>query len=390
MPSTPHLPAGGPDDEARRSLRLEALQQVASGLAREFDDLLSVVLVNGSLALESLPAGESAARPLLEELRAAAARCGDLVHRLMAFGGSDALALVSVDVVPLIGDVGVGAARAGGPALTVRPELPDRPLAALADPAALAFILQNLVSNAREALPAGGVLTLSASEAILEGRRATQLGLAGGSHVIISVADSGPGFTSEARRRVFEPFFTTKGRGTAVGLGLATSLGLARRQGGALEIEHQEGAGTTVRLFLRHAPAPATRAAAAPASAAGITILLVEDEELVRRAAVRILEREGYRVIEAFDGEEALEQFHRHRAAISLVVTDVVMPRMGGFQLAETLRGLQPSLPVLCMSGYAEGRHGTVQPLPVGIPFLHKPWRSAELLERVRALLDAR
>jgi CheY-like chemotaxis protein len=260
------------------------------------------------------------------------------------------------------------------------------------DPGQLEQVLVNLAINARDAMPAGGILTIGTDLVVLDGGRAGESAVEPGDYVLITVADTGFGMTAEVAARAFEPFFTTKGLGKGTGLGLATVYGIVTRAGGQVRVESRPGAGTTFEVYL-----PATSAPAAAAGRAVVeqrltcgtgTILLVEDDPAVRKLAERILTTAGYRVLVGVDGEHALAVARGH-ADIDLLVTDVIMPGMNGQQLADRLTDLRPGLPVVFTSAYTRGvLTNTADGRKVA--FLDKPFTAAALTEKVRSVLDSR
>ena len=252
-----------------------------------------------------------------------------------------------------------------------------------ADPSQIEQVIVNLAVNARDAMPGGGALTIETSN--VEHREL-------GRCAVLAITDTGVGMTDEERQKLFEPFFTTKGV-AGTGLGLATVDGVVAQSGGAIEVDTEPGVGTSFRIYLPRIdePAPA-RAEAEPldARAAGDeTILLVEDETIVRRLVAEILEDAGYTVLQAGDGNSALELVRRHKGALDLLVTDVVMPGMSGRDVATAISSLRPGLEVLYMSGYTDSaivKHGALDP---DTAFLQKPFSADDLTRKVRSLLDA-
>jgi CheY-like chemotaxis protein len=279
----------------------------------------------------------------------------------------------------------------------IRFAVAERLPSVLADPGAVEQMLLNLATNARDAMPEGGTLRLEvARERIRERAQSERSWLRAGDYVVISVTDSGTGMDTETRLRVFEPFFTTKPAGKGTGLGMPMVYGLMKQHGGYVLVDSAVGRGTTVRLLFPESAAPA-RAAPLPAEdrrspaadGRGQTILVVEDEEALRRAARRILERAGYRVLVAEDGEQALGILVAQRGGVDLVFTDMIMPKLGGRGLYDRVQAEFGRVRFLVASGYA-GRdvredHG----LPPQVPFINKPWTLEELVARVREVLDS-
>jgi CheY-like chemotaxis protein len=253
-------------------------------------------------------------------------------------------------------------------------------------------VLMNLAVNARDAMPEGGTLTIATSTVLLDAEAASRLGTLQGPCIVLSVGDTGTGMDEATRARIFEPFFTTKDPGKGTGLGLSTVYGIVQQAGGAIALESEPGVGTTFRIYLPAVEPAALREATAltgqPDGSGAETILLVEDEEPVRVLAKRILQEKGYLVIAANDGEEALDLSQRHEGPIHLLLTDVVMPRMGGKRLVTQLGPRRPDMQVLYMSGYTDdttlGEDLSGRP----IELLQKPFVPHQLTLRVREVLD--
>jgi CheY-like chemotaxis protein len=262
-----------------------------------------------------------------------------------------------------------------------------------ADRGQLEQVIMNLVVNARDAMPRGGKLIIEVQSTELDESYArTHPGVASGPHVMLAVTDTGIGMDEETRRRVFEPFFTTKEKGKGTGLGLATVYGIVRQSGGSIWVYSEPGKGTTFKLYLPRVE----DAMEAPPHIEGLpeggseTILLVEDEDMVRRMARDILETSGYRVLEAANGEEALRIVRGHEGPIHLLLTDVVMPGMGGREGAERLARSQPGMKVLYMSGYTDDAIVHQGVLAQGIAFIQKPLTPRALTRKIREVLDLR
>jgi CheY-like chemotaxis protein len=260
------------------------------------------------------------------------------------------------------------------------------------DPGQLEQVLVNLAINARDAMPAGGTLTIGTDRVVLDGGRAEELTVDPGDYVLVTVTDTGCGMTADVAARVFEPFFTTKDPGEGTGLGLSSVYGIVTRAGGQVRVDSRPGVGTTFELYLPSTaePAAAIGTAVEPQRLTGgsETILLVEDESAVRRLTERILTSTGYRVLVGVDGEDALDVARDH-ADIDLLVTDVIMPGMNGQQLADRVTDLRPGLPVIFTSAYTRGvlKHTGDDRT---VAFLDKPFTAADLTEKIRAVLDSR
>jgi CheY-like chemotaxis protein len=262
-----------------------------------------------------------------------------------------------------------------------------------ADPGQIEQVIMNLAVNARDAMPKGGKLTITTANITIDEALLRNFpGLSPGPYVLLVVSDTGTGMSEEVKAHIFEPFFTTKPVGKGTGLGLATCFGIVKQSCGHIEVYSELGKGTTFRVYLPLAqnisePIP-VRKTVAPALGGTETVLLVEDEPAVRELAVATLRERGYQVMEAANGEEGLRVAQQHQGTIDLVLTDVVMPIMGGKKMADALLGTRPELKILFTSGYAEeaiGQHGVLRR---GTAFLEKPYLTDTLVRRVREVLD--
>lgn len=262
-----------------------------------------------------------------------------------------------------------------------------------ADPAALEQILMNLVTNARDALPGGGQLRIEVGGAALDDEDCLSYGTEAipGEYVVLTVSDNGCGMDAETQRRMFEPFFTTKPVGQGTGLGMPIVYGLVKEHGGFVRAYSEVERGTTVRVYLPAVPGPASAAGALASQPRGgsETILLVEDDEALRRAGTRVLARFGYTVITAADGREAIETIRARAKPPDLIVSDVVMPRASGPEMLRSLREAGVATKVLFTSGYPARDVNSRTSLEPGVPFLAKPWTISDLVRRVREILDA-
>ncbi len=374
----------------RQSQRLESVGQLTGGVAHDFNNLLTVILGNAELLHEQLT-GNAKLAPLAEMVVSAGERGAQLTQRLLAFARRQALDPKAVDINQLVAEMDPLLRRSLGGHIEIELIRGAGLWPALVDPAQLDNALLNLCLNARDAMPDGGRLTIETGHAHLSADYAEQnADVRPGQYVMLAVSDTGTGIDPEHLRRVFEPFFTTKAKGKGTGLGLAMIYGFVKQTGGHVSVYSEPGVGTTFRLYLPRAPEAVTaagrRASGAPAEGGTETILLVEDDALVRRYAHDLLEGLGYRVVEAHGGVQALDVL-RTGQPIDLMFTDVVMPGMSGRHLADHAIVLRPGLKVLFTSGYTENaivHHGRLDP---GVQLLSKPYRREDLARRIREML---
>jgi PAS domain S-box-containing protein len=391
--------------QLHQSQRLESLGQLAGGVAHDFNNLLAAILNYVSFVDEEI-AAEIALRPSHESARlsavledvsqigAAAERAARLTHQLLAFGRREVIKPEIIDFNAIVAEVEELLRTTIGEHV----ELITRCAAdlghVLADRGQMEQVLLNLAVNARDAMPTGGTLIIDTGNfTVDDAYAAVDPQLEAGPYVRLRVADNGSGMSRETIERAFEPFFSTKPKEKGSGLGLATVYGIVNQAGGMVDLESDLGTGTTITILLPAVASiikqPDTPRQSTRRSHGGETILVVEDEDLVLDVATRILTRHGYRVLGARDGSEALELIQEHKGTIHLLLTDVVMPGLTGNQVAERVSELRPKIRVLYMSGYPESvitSQGVVQR---GIHLVLKPFVATDLLDHVRATLDA-
>jgi two-component system cell cycle sensor histidine kinase/response regulator CckA len=368
------------EEQLQQAQKMEAMGRLAGGIAHDFNNLLTAIKGNAAMVLDSLPAG-SPDWVCMQELDAAATRAAGLTRQLLAFSRRQVLQTQVLDLNAIIAESRSLLGR------LIREDIevivtPDATASHIrADRSQIDQVLLNLAVNARDAMPHGGVLSLRTTTVSVDDVR----------YVLLSVSDNGSGMGAETRARIFEPFFTTKERGKGTGLGLAIVYGIVRQSGGRIEVDTAPGAGSTFNLYLpvceTCADEPSETALdGRPQVGADRRVLVVEDEESVRHFTSRLLTAEGYRVTEASDGVEALQRWESE-PAFDVVVTDVVMPRIGGRVLVDRLRQRKPELPVVFMSGYAEDPLG----LPSSAPtiFLEKPFGADAMATAVAMVLRA-
>jgi PAS domain S-box-containing protein len=372
------------EEQLRQAHKMEAVGRLAGGVAHDFNNLLTIVTGYTELLLEQAKPGDPATDSL-REIKNAAGRAGELTRQLLAFSRRQVLAPVVHDVNTTVADLERMLRRLIGEDVELVTALAPALGKVRADPGQLEQVLVNLAVNARDAMPQGGRLTVSTAN--VEGGPARP-----GRYVALTVRDTGCGMDSTTRTRMFEPFFTTKAVGKGTGLGLATVYGIVEQSGGHLVVDSEPNRGTAVTVLLPRLEQAETQRephALAPAARSGTeTVLLVEDEEAVRGLVRRVLERQGYTVLEASQGAEGLEICERHPGPIHLLVTDIVMPVMGGGELVKRALARRPDLKVLCITGYTDDAL-VQQSLPgMTAAFLHKPFTPEELGRRVGETLD--
>jgi signal transduction histidine kinase/ActR/RegA family two-component response regulator len=369
------------EEQLRQAQKLEALGTLAGGVAHDFNNLLTVI--SGFTQLAIVRADEPV-REDLQQVKDAAHRAGELTAQLLAFGRKQVLRPRVLDLNETVRGIEKMLQRVVGAAHELRLELEPQLARVHADPGQLEQVLMNLVINARDAMPEGGTLLIRTANVR---RNRNEAGVA------LTVRDSGIGMDAATRARVFEPFFTTKELGKGTGLGLATVYGIVQQSGGTISVESTPGAGSTFSVVL---PAVTSAESAGVASdewksapRGAETLLLVEDEAPLRALATRVLEAQGYRVLAAAEGAEALQVAERFPGVIDLLVTDLVMPRMTGREVARRLMLSRPETRVLYMSGHAPDAVGSASDF-AGAAFLAKPFAPDQLARAVRETLDER
>ncbi|MGH9945336.1 MAG: PAS domain S-box protein, partial [Pyrinomonadaceae bacterium] len=403
------------EDQLRQAHKMEAVGRLAGGVAHDFNNLLTVIIGQSSLLMMRLPEGGEPRRKV-EEIMAASERAAALTRQLLAFSRKQILQPRTIDLNAAVRDVERLLHGAVGGNVRLVLELAPRLGAVLADPSQIDQVLMNLAVNASHAMPGGGVLTIRTENVSIskEDVRLYSFMSPGGEFVCLSVSDTGEGMDAETRARIFEPFFTTKEVGKGTGMGLSTVYGIVKQSRGHIAVESEPGRGATFKIYLPRleqspetsattgAREPQTQKAPPPleASAGGETILLVEDDPLVREVAREVIESDGYHVLEADGPERALTLCREYEGVIALVLTDIVMPRMNGRELARWLKELRPEMRVVYMSGYVDDsltRGGEAsgegpeqqqqQQRRSDAPLVRKPFEPDELLGELRRAL---
>jgi two-component system cell cycle sensor histidine kinase/response regulator CckA len=375
------------EEQLRQAQKMEAVGRLAGGVAHDFNNLLTAILGYAELLLDSDPSPD--VKHCADEIRKAGDRAAALTKQLLAFSRKQVLQPKVLDVNEVLAEVDGLLRRTLGEDVTYEAERDPHLWRVLADPGQLHQVLLNLAVNSRDAMPDGGVLRIATRNVSLRSANLPEVPkVAGGDYVLLEVADTGHGMDAETLSHAFEPFFTTKERGKGTGLGLSTVYGIVKQSGGYIHIESKPGDGTRVLVYL-------TRVHGAPDSPSNVTprslprggtetILLVEDEDSVRRLASLLLERSGYRLLVASSAEEALETARGYDGPIDLLLTDVVLPGLNGRRLADMLAPERPSMKVIFASGYFDER-GILEP---GSDFIQKPFNPETLARTVRRALD--
>jgi signal transduction histidine kinase/ActR/RegA family two-component response regulator len=376
----------------QQAQKMEAIGQLAGGVAHDFNNLLVAIMGFTQMSLARLEP-EHRVRRDLEAVLKAAHSAESLTRQLLAFSRKQILQPQILDLNVVVERLQDLLRRTIGEDVQLVTRLGADIGRVSADPGQIEQVVMNLVVNARDAMPRGGVVTIATQSVTLDNAYVEQHpGAAAGPHVMIAITDTGSGMTEAVRARLFEPFFTTKEQGKGTGLGLATVYGIVRQSGGFIWVDTELGRGTAFQVYLPRADREVAEAppSPAPAVAGGTeTILLVEDQDHVRAVVTAALTRQGYVVLEARGGDEALGYVDDDSKRIDLLLTDVVMPGMNGRDLARRLIERRPSLRVLYMSGHADRaivRHGVIER---GLHFIQKPFSPDSLLRKVRITLDA-
>lgn len=378
------------EEQLRQSQKMEAIGRLAGGVAHDFNNLLTAINGYSELALRRLN-DPARLREQLTEIKKAGERAASLTRQLLAFSRKQILQPKTLNLNDIVMDMSKMLRRLIGEDIELVLELSSSLGQVKADPSQIEQVILNLAINARDAMPQGGRLIIETSNVVISDRAARRYGsIQAGHHVCISIADTGCGIDPAMQQRIFEPFFTTKEIGKGTGLGLSTVYGIVKQSGGYIFVHSEAGRGATFKIYLPRVDEAIepSDARESEASSGSETVLLVEDDELIRKLTSSILEEHGYKVIEAEGAHKALEILERSHEEIRLMVTDVIMPAMSGKRLADKAKLLRPGMRVLFISGYTDEaivHHGV---LNEGIPFLQKPFTPDALAKKVREILD--
>ena len=380
------------EEQLRQAQKLEAVGRLAAGVAHDFNNILTVITGHSELLLRQLSA-EDPRRKNAEQIEKSAYMAAALTRQLLTFSRKQVIEPRVLNLNAVIVTIEKMLRRLIGEDIEFRTLLDSAAAYIKADPGQIEQVIMNLAVNARDAMPSGGKLTITTANTTLDKNHLKNFpDLCAGDYVMIAIADTGTGMSEEVKAHLFEPFFTTKPPGKGTGLGLATCFGIVKQNTGLINVHSELGRGTTFNLYFPRVETalepPPVRVIPTEAAGGSETVLLVEDEPVLRGLAVATLREKGYRVLEAVNGEEALRMARQHDGKIDLLLTDVVMPVMGGKEMADALRTSHPDTKVLFTSGYTKdalGHEGVVRP---GIVFLQKPYMTAALTRKVREALD--
>jgi two-component system cell cycle sensor histidine kinase/response regulator CckA len=379
------------EDQLRQAQKMEAVGMLAGGVAHDFNNLLTIITGYSQLILNTL-GPEDSNRHSVEQIMKAGERAATLTKQLLAFSRRQVLQPKVLDLNKLVGGLGAMLQRLIGEDVDLRLVLPPDLGRVSADPGQIEQVLMNLVVNARDAMPKGGVLTVETANVHLDNSYAGRhLSVKPGAYILLAVSDTGAGMDAATQARLFEPFFTTKGSGKGTGLGLSTVFGIVKQSGGSIEVYSESGRGTSVKVYLPRIDQPVsveTENAKTGMARGSETILLVEDDEMVRTLVRETLQREGYKILDAPGPLEAKKISEQFKPAIQLMITDVVMPKVSGRELAEQLTRRRPDMKVLYMSGYTDNAVLNSGILQKEVAFLQKPFTPGALMEKVRDVLE--
>ena len=373
------------EEQATHAQKMQAVGRLAAGVAGDFNNMLTVIAGYAEMLRGEVPAG-SPAREHVDEIAYAGERAATLTQHLLALSGGAAHPLV-LDLNMMLANMESMLRRLLGRNIELLLLTAPGLGRIRADPVQIEQMIVNLASNARDAMPNGGKLVVETANVDLEGQAGERLGMKPGPSVMLAISDNGSGMDPETRSRLFEPFFTTKEPGKGSGLGLSTVYGAVKQADGQVTVFSQPNCGTIFEVYLPRVEAPVVERAAARTPVGSETILLVDDEEGVRKLCCAVLQAHGYHVLEADSGKSALVAYEKNAHKVDMLVTDIVMRQTGGFELARAVRQRTPGLKVLYMSGYRDDAGASDPAQPAA--FLHKPFTPDALLAKIREVLDA-
>jgi PAS domain S-box-containing protein len=379
-------------EQLRQSQKMEAVGRLAGGIAHDFNNLLTVIQGHCEISLLQFQ-GNNPLREDIVEIKKAADRAGNLTRQLLAFSRRQIMEMKVIDLNALLRELEKMLRRVMGEDVELVTVLDEHLGKIKMDPGQMEQVVLNLAINARDAMPSGGKFILETTNVSLDEEYArSHIGVEAGPHVMLSATDTGSGMSLQVKERLFEPFFTTKEKGKGTGLGLSTVYGIIKQSSGNIWVYSEAGRGSTFKIYLPRVDEEADTLSRRDDTVSMLygneTVLLVEDEPSVRGLAARVLRKQGYNVLEAVNGGEALQLAETYSGRIDLLLTDVVMPQIGGKELYDQLKPLRADLKVLFTSGYTETAIVQQGNLPPGVAFLQKPFSPIFLTHKVRELLD--
>jgi two-component system cell cycle sensor histidine kinase/response regulator CckA len=389
----PIIDEGLSEQEEQRfhAQRLEAIGRLAGGVAHDFNNLLTAIIGYSDLLLRELK--DNSARNKVEEIRKAGWSAASLASQLLAFGRRQVLQSVVVDLNVVVREVSGILQRLIGEDIELLSIMQAKHPEIWADPGQIQQVIINLATNARDAMPHGGALTIETENVYLDEQYASQhIATGPGNYVMLAVTDTGSGMDTDTQEMIFEPFFTTKAKGQGIGLGLATVYGIVKQLGGNIWVYSEPGEGTTFKVYFPWTDKALTKIPERPTPhltrRQGATVLVVEDDPGVRRMAEEVLIADGYQVLAAENGRDALELCEHHKGKIDLLLTDVVMPGISAAELVKQCAAENPAMRVVYMSGYTDETVVHRGILEKNVEFLQKPFGPDDLTRKVGTTLE--
>ncbi len=377
------------ENQLRQAQKMEAIGTLAGGVAHDFNNILTAIIGYGSLLRQRM-GQDSPFKSYIDDILTAAQRAANLTRSLLAFSRKQEITLRQENLNEIVQRIDKLLLRVIGEDIEFKSISADEELPIMADSSQIEQVLMSLATNARDAMPDGGVLTLRTERADIKGKLSGST-VPPGEYAVLSVSDTGTGMDEETKKRIFEPFFTSKEIGKGTGLGLSIAYGIIKQHDGEITVYSEPGKGTTFKVYLKLVKTRAKSAEAAPIAApvgGAETILVAEDDLHVRRFVRSILEEYGYTVIEAVDGEDAVDKFRENKERIQLLILDVIMPKKNGKEAYEEIRKVRSDVPVLFSSGYTADIIGKKGILEEGFNFISKPISSSLLLSKIREILS--
>ncbi|OGF67173.1 MAG: hypothetical protein A2Y62_07110, partial [Candidatus Fischerbacteria bacterium RBG_13_37_8] len=377
-------------EQLQQSQRMEAIGRLAGGIAHDFNNLLTIIQGNCELSLNILPEKDPL-KANIEEISLSAERAATLTRQLLAFSRRQLMEMKVMDLNMTLHNLDKMLRRVIGEDIELITILAKDLGKIKADQGQIEQVIMNLILNARDAMPRGGSLIMETSNFELDEHYVqAHINVAPGQYVLLSISDTGCGMTPDIKEKIFDPFFTTKGKGT--GLGLSTVYGIVKQTGGSISVYSEPSKGTTFKIYLPRIDEPFQKEKKQKMkesmSGGGETVLIVEDDDMVRKLAVRILQQRGYKIIEAENPKQALSLCKKQSGKIDLILTDVVMPSMSGNELVKKIKKIRPEIKVLYMSGYPDNSFNHHAFLEKGINYIQKPFSTANLAQKIRKVLD--